>query len=75
MSNSAITSTQHNHSINGDELRVYDFALQSGLKSEDFVSEQFFGGNFLFDRDLVGDGGTYDNKVSMAPEYPAIWAP
>ncbi|MDG1211533.1 MAG: calcium-binding protein [Paracoccaceae bacterium] len=64
MSNPAITSTQHNHSINGDELRVYDFALQSGLKSEDFVSEQFFGGNFLFDRDRVGDGGTYDNKAS-----------
>ena len=40
-------------------------AVQSGVYADggDKVDSAFFGGNFLFDRDKIGDEGTYDEKA------------
>ena len=37
-------------------------SIRSGVFREDAqeISTQFFGGNMLFDRDRVGENGTYD---------------
>ena len=41
-------------------------SIESGAYVDDAqaISEQFFGGNILFDRDKVGDAGTYDEKAA-----------
>lgn len=41
-------------------------SIRSGVFSEDAqeISTQFFGGNMLFDRDRVGENGTYDEKAA-----------
>ncbi len=41
-------------------------SIRSGVFSEDAqeISTEFFGGNMLFDRDRVGETGTYDEKAA-----------
>ena len=54
-----------------EQMVMTSVSIRSGAYREDAqeISTQFFGGNMLFDRDRVGENGTYDDLAAFLKKY------
>ena len=63
---SCLTRLLLDRGAKGEQMTRTLVSIRSGVFSEDAqeISTEFFGGNMLFDRDRVGETGTYDEKAA-----------